>query len=109
MVNYDKIVIQAGEPGRLDTYHAYKTIAATRLAMKRYPDAQVEWWVPGYDDDPRELWDVPEVARHIRLCAEGMGFTDAYDLPLSRLTGNMLALLVKCGTFGEDHPFEIIP
>lgn len=31
----------------------------------------------GYDDDPRELWPVPEVARFIRLWAFATGLCEA--------------------------------
>lgn len=34
--------------------------AHVEAACLRYPQAKVILAVPGYDNDPRELWDIPE-------------------------------------------------
>lgn len=104
---FDCILIQAGQRGCLTASHARVTGLATQLALRRHPSARIDWWVAGYDTDPRELWDIPQVAAHIRSCAEAAGFTDGYSLPRDQVTGEMVLLLVKCGVFGDNHPFEI--
>lgn len=100
-------IIQAGEPGCLDAEHAALTAQGTRAVMKYHPKAKIQWWVAGYDDDPRSLWDIPEVAAHIRRCAAEMGWDDGYLLPHTRLEPALICMLVRCGAFGSHHPFDV--
>lgn len=36
------------------------------LLRQTSPDAMITLWVDGYDDDPRELWDIPEVCEQVK-------------------------------------------
>lgn len=104
--DYSAIFIQAGEPGKFDQHHAEETVAATRLALTLYPYAMIEWWVHGFDADPRSLWDIPEAAAQIRRCARMMGWT-GYNLPDQQLSNLTKLLLIKCQCFGDDHPYTV--
>jgi hypothetical protein len=53
----------------------------------------------GYDDDPRELWDIPDVAAYIRLWAR-LAITSESDLYL--LHPQMVPMLAACGCFGPE-------
>lgn len=103
---HSAIMIQAGAPGELTPYHAELTGLATLLALAAYPGAMVEWWVHGYDDDPRSLWEIPEVAAHIRACAIRAGFIDGFDLP-DALGPTAIVLLTQCGCFPNGHKFNV--
>ena len=100
------IFIQAGARGELTELEAGETAMATLLAL-RQPGAVVHWFVDGYDDDPRPLWEIPEVAAQIRRAAAMAQFTDGYKLLVDRLDDGLITLLALCGCFPRGHPFEI--
>src|SRR4051812_9626305 len=65
--------------------------------------------VDGYDDDPRELWAIPEVAAFVRRWAERVGITSyakAIEAPLHEHSLALLALCVASGA--DDPPVEIV-
>lgn len=106
--DYAAFVIQAGAPGALDEAHARETADATVIARQNFPKAQISWWVDGYDDDPRELWQIPEVAAQIRRCARLVGWVDGFTLPREALAPHLIVLLVKCNCFPNGHPFVVV-
>jgi hypothetical protein len=70
---------------------------------QRYPKAQIILHIPGYGQDPREIWEFPDATRYVRWWA---GFTGirrfeqaAYELPLHHMSVVFLGL---CGAFGEN-------
>jgi hypothetical protein len=71
----------------------------------------------GYNEDPREIWDIPEAARYVRWWAHFAGMNDpgiveryvldAPDDRLAMLNDNPMAamniaLLAACGVFGDE-------
>jgi hypothetical protein len=93
--------------------------AMWREAAQRYPKAIFVLNIPGYDDDPRELWEFPEVRRYVRWWARFAGVNDLETAdpffgdgllqrigvdPQSPLASNLTAgmgFLAACGVFGE--------
>jgi hypothetical protein len=67
--------------------------------------------IAGYDQDPRELWELAEVRRFVRRWARAAGLGDPYaamrEIGNGEQFPNLLVLLAKCGTFGKDYPFEV--
>jgi hypothetical protein len=85
-----------------------------REATARYPKATFNICVLGYDADPRELWEIPEVRRHVRHWARLAGLDDLNiaDFWLGSCRGRLatppppdlaakLTVLALCGVFGE--------
>lgn len=64
-MHYDAAIIQIGakHPPLDGITQATFTILKFRAAN---PEAKITLWVHGYDDDPRELWEVPEVCVQIK-------------------------------------------
>jgi hypothetical protein len=60
------IIAQIGERGALTSDRA--SVAATAIvdARRIYPDATLTLCMDGYDDDPREIWQVPEAKAFVR-------------------------------------------
>ena len=48
--------------------------AARRLdrVMRRFPEARIQFALPGFDDDPRELVDIPEACQFLRWMGEAL-------------------------------------
>lgn len=59
------MVVQVGERGQLDTKHASDAAQGILKARETYPAATIVLVVNGYDEDKRELWDVPEVCDYM--------------------------------------------
>ena len=82
---------------------------AFRLARKRYPQAKIGISVGGYDNDPRELYDIPEAREYICRWARKAGLSDwrvAIEVPWGKEWD--LALLQLCGVFADDSPITVI-
>jgi hypothetical protein len=71
----------------------------------------------GFDEDPREIWDIPEAARYVRWWARFSGMNDlataeryALDAPevgvaslnIQSIAGSNVGLLAACGVFGDE-------
>jgi hypothetical protein len=73
-----------------------------REVVDRYPKAIICVSLLGYDEDPRELVHIEDVARYIRRFAQFAGIND-FEAALGGPLGEMgTALLAACGVFGED-------
>src|SRR5689334_19337505 len=80
-----------------------------RKARTRSPQSRIMLVFCGYDDDPRELWQFPEVCRYLKWWARFAGIGDwqaAAAVPWANSSWGM-GLLIACGVFGDDHPFTV--
>jgi hypothetical protein len=116
----DTILFQYGKRGDLTEKAARRAGEAWREVIARYPNAVYVLTMPGYDDDPRELWEFPDVCEYVCLWARFAGLDelqaalDAFSAgPLARgiapeseasqrLIGAPMGFLARCGVFGED-------
>ncbi len=60
------IFVQIGEAGDLTCARASAAATAIMDARRIYPDATLSLCLNGYDDDPREIWQVPEAKAFVR-------------------------------------------
>lgn len=63
--------------------------------------------IGGYDADPRELWAIPEALTFILRVMKQAGIMHWQHPAVRMLNESTLALLLKCGAFGTDHPFKV--
>ena len=66
--------------------------------------------IGGYDQDTRELWQIPEACSYIATWARLAGIADwreAVKVPWIENEG--LAVLQQCGVFAADSPIRIRP
>jgi hypothetical protein len=64
------------------------------------PGAATSLHITGYDDDPREIYEFPEVTRYVRRFARAANID--FDLGCARLHPTSVGLLALCGAFGEN-------
>jgi hypothetical protein len=92
------------------TKHTARLMGETfREARARAPQSPVYLMFVGYDDDPRGLWQFPEVRRYLKWWARFAGISDwgaAAAVPWAHPSWG-IALLVACGVFGDDHPYTV--
>lgn len=111
MKDLDDIVIEIGHRDMLEDVNGRKLAAtAFRLARVRYPKAKIGFTIGGYDDDPREIYDVPEVREYIRAWAQDARLSDwrvAITVPWGNGLLGGLGTLQLCGCFTDDSPIVV--
>lgn len=107
--DYALIALEIGCKGDLTTDNAIKWGKAFHLARVRHPTSPIAFCIGGYDDDPREIYNIPEVARYIRIFAMAANLTDwrdAIKIPWEPSYAS-LAVLQMCGVFASDSPIKV--
>ena len=98
-------MIVIGEKGNLSIQTARKRARMMApVLMKLAPHDLVEFAVYGYDDDPREVWDIPQVRNYFVAFANELrahGVTDDHLLPQTRQT-------IECCVMAQAG-YQIIP
>jgi hypothetical protein len=82
---------------------------AFRELRRRHPQALIALSILGYDQDPRELWEFPEVCRYVRRFARSAGLSDwrvALEVPWVDASWG-IGFLAGCGVFGDDAPIRV--
>ena len=109
------VPMSIGMRGDLTDADAEKAADMWRKATARYPKALYNLMIHGYDDDPRELWEFPEVCAYVRKWAELVGLDDIDEAdrwfgscrgrrypPLDGVMASSLGFLAGCGVFGDE-------
>ena len=100
MVEHDMFVpLEIGSRGDLTTARVQAVATFFKQIEERAGPGCIYAHLAGYDSDPRELWDIPEVADYVRLWAHLAGL-DTNSAPAA-LHEMSLSLLVACGVSGE--------
>ncbi len=97
------VCLPIGARNRLTEAQARARAVAFRDAVARYPNAAFYIFLLGYDDDPREIPEIPEAATYVRLWVSYAGFSDDMEAAAGSAIGKVGAMfLAACGAFGED-------
>lgn len=109
------IPIIIGARDKLTKVEAEHCAYMWREVAQRYPKAYFMLMILGYDEDPRELLEFPDVRRYVRRWARLAGLDDIeeadrwigstagrIETPDSKYLQGGLGLLAACGVFGES-------
>jgi hypothetical protein len=96
-----------GGRGDLNREEAKRAAKSWLEHIKRYPKARFVIHLAGYDDDPRDIWEIDEAARYVRRWARLAGLDDI-DVAGARLDDRALAWLGACGAFGDEIKRQVI-
>ena len=96
------IELTIGMRGSLARSFAKAAAKTWREMLKRHPKALFGVSIAGYDDDPRELCDFPEVREYVCRWARfaGINFETLNTLPFAE--EELVAFLAACGVFGDE-------
>jgi hypothetical protein len=94
------IHLTIGCRGQLTRQNAKEAADAWKQLQQRCPEAPKYISLLGYDDDPREIWEIPKVTRYVRMWAHYAGITEAGEV-LDQLGEIGVGFLAACGV-----PFE---
>jgi hypothetical protein len=107
------IPVVIGVRGNLTKKEAQQCAAMWHEVTRHYPKAGFQISLLGYNEDPREIWEISEAARYVRWWARFAGMNDPEvanrylgtgspmfgDMP--ELAGIAMGFLAGCGAFGE--------
>jgi hypothetical protein len=100
----DLISIEIGARDNLTPTAAEKWGGQWREFVAQQPKAYFIPSIAGYDDDPRALWDFPEVCEYMKRWAAAAGINSIDDLP--NVSQDTVRLFAACGLFGSDMEAE---
>jgi hypothetical protein len=95
------IVFTMGMRDVLTKREADRLARAWCETSKRFPNSHFYLQIAGYDNDPRELWEFPEVTRYVRRFARTAGL-DSEEAATKWLELIGTGFLAACGVFGEE-------
>ena len=107
MPRFEKIVINIGQRGNFTDLSAKRNARAFREIAARQPGAELCPSIHGYDDDPRGLWEIPEVRAYLCRWAKFAGLNSSADADALKIEMNMCAVLAKCGVFDDVDPESV--
>jgi hypothetical protein len=73
-----------------------------RDILRQYPNVSVYVSLAGYDDDPREIWEIASAAEYVRQWARFAGIENLEETAAGPLGTTGAAFLGACGVFGEE-------
>lgn len=94
----DFISFEVGARDDLSRAAAERTGKQWRELVVHYPKAHFVPHILGYDDDPRALWDFPEVCEYMRAWAKAAGIRRIDDMP--SVDTSTIVFFAACGVFG---------
>ena len=108
-------MITIGTRDKLNTSAAKRNAKVWREAMQRYQQSYLFFNIAGYDNDPRELWEFPEVCRYVCHWAQLAGMDDIEHATHVLGVGSALheqgllhlQLLAVFGVFGEQYKAKV--
>jgi hypothetical protein len=108
--NYTAITLVIGEKDRLGDYYCREAAAAWKFAYsQRAATYMVQ--ISGYDEDSRELWEIPEVRDYVQRWARMVGLDDFAKareaIGSARFLG-ILPFLGSCGAYGTTVTEDIV-
>lgn len=106
--NAAALVMELGGRGHFWAADVVRASEALLAAIARLGAEQtLVLTIGGYDDDPRELYQVPDVIQFLRRVMKHAGITHWSHPAVRMLNEESLALLLQCGVFGKDHPWRV--
>jgi hypothetical protein len=101
------VAIEIGVRGDLTLGAVAQSVMAFALAQKRYPEAEFALVIGGYDDDPREVWDIPEAKHFFRVflgAAKRMIPGTMFDWRFDTTTQGVVAMCLGIGRIVSQDP-----
>jgi hypothetical protein len=98
--------IHIGARGDLTRRAARLAAKSWRNYVKRYPEAHFVVSLTGYDQDPREIWEIDEAASYVRRWARLAGLNSLAQAS-QYLDEHGMAFLAACGVFGDHVKSQI--
>ena len=97
----DLAFMEIGRRGALTFSDVAKAVDAWKGFRRQWGSQfQTRICIGGYDDDPREIWEIPEAARAVRLFASLIGAVNLDTTIRLKVHVDTIKLFTACQTFG---------
>jgi len=97
MTDFDLVVWEIDTSGGLTLETAESAALGLASVMRRCPKARVQFALPGFDTDPRELVDIPEARRFLRQMGEALAlYSEKPGQLITRLDYSNVLILAVC-------------
>jgi hypothetical protein len=101
MRDFDAIFCVVGGKGHLSDETLFGALAHLNSTVRTSTTGDIHLAIDGYDRDPRELWEIPEVKDFIRRLILGMDLEVMSRLdPMSRILGSVCCGMLR--PIGKD-------
>jgi hypothetical protein len=97
-----------GARGELTRQAARSAAKAFRKIAAKGPKALVHIMIAGYDDDPREIADIPEAREYVCRWARFAAIDSIAAAQASPLNDDSVGVLAACGCFPEVDPDDVM-
>jgi hypothetical protein len=101
MEGFDAAFIEIGGAGELTSFNAMAAAEIVIMAMRRYPFADLHLMISGFDDDPREVWDIPEAKDYFEMFVGAMFVLNAPPVMEWRMDKSTMGVIAMCCGFGK--------
>jgi hypothetical protein len=84
-----------------------------KRVILKYPSGTFYLFLLGYDDDPREIWEITDAARYVRRWARFAGIREPDDIKVRIIDSlgmgdYVIGFLASCGAFGDDVKQQVL-
>ena len=100
-MKYDNIYSEIGHWGGLTAEAAERTAAKWSLVLLHTPKSEHSIMIGGYDEDPRQLWEIPEVCDYMRRFASIVCAVTRRPITKWNLDHSSLAMMALCCGVGK--------
>jgi hypothetical protein len=108
----EMIHMTIGVRGLLTRQKARENAEGWRKVTRQRPKGMFVISMLGYDQDPREIWEIPEAAEYVCWWAKDAGMDDPQEADrwLGDVGGSSagMGFLAGCGAFGEELKHEAL-
>ena len=102
------IVIECGVRGSLSDDSLAAMSPAPAMVAAVYPGKPILIGISGYEDDPRSLWEIPEVVVYLKKFAKASGISNWRSDLYKRLDDHTKVMLIMAKALDEPHPFRAV-
>jgi hypothetical protein len=101
------IAFTIGMRGALASREARIAAKAWRKMAAKYPKSIIVLQIAGYDDDPREVWQIEEARDYYKRWARFAGLTSSTAAQATPLHDVSFGVLAICGAFSDIDPNSV--
>jgi len=107
--NFDVLVLTIGDTDHMGDENINESVLAYKIVLFSSPAVkEVHIVLGGYDDDEREIWEIPVAKAYVRRWAHFAGIHTYQQAVAGHLHKWSIGLLAKCGALDDVDPGIVV-